>query len=141
MALLFNMLLNTLLCFPGLYLLHLFLTSVIDLRKNYQAAKSIGLDGGARPILVPVYEVNFLYKLTLPLHEPIIRFFGLAESPYWQLFFMDWCFKTRHDQFKLRRTGIITTVSPLRIVLTTADAEVAYQLGGRFEKPVQLYCV
>ncbi|KAI5793329.1 cytochrome P450 [Geopyxis carbonaria] len=116
---------------------------VLSCLGNFQQNRVRAAAVGLTHILSPVYEVNLLYKLTLPLHQPIIEFLGLHRwSPYWRFFYMDWHFQTRHDQFKAWGTDLFIMTTPGRNVVTSASAEVCYQVatqGTEFPKPTYLY--
>ena len=125
----------TLLVSLALYALKLY----TRLAQNLVAAKKSGIPY----LVVPFYQQNRLWQLLQPFVFPILRRFPTSwTQPWLDLIARDWGWQRKYEPFKRLGTDTFLTVSPWRIQLSTAEADVISQITSRkndFPKALEVY--
>lgn len=93
--------------------------------------------------IVPVYVNNKIHQLSLIFLEPIFEWVPKRlKEPWFTLTTLEWSWTRRCEPFKTFGTDTFLTVSPERIMLYTADADVVAQITNRsndFPKALEVY--
>lgn len=103
---------------------------------NIRAARSSGIPY----VVIPWFEYAIPWMLWGPYIVPILRKLPYNSWVRWVHF--NWNWEDKHDVFKEIGSDIVQVVSPVKVTLWLADADVIHQVVARkddFPKPTQIY--
>lgn len=126
----------------ALALLAIVILYAVKLYLQFTKHLKLAKESGIAYTVIPVFHVNRLYQLSCIVVIPIVRRLPKAWTEPWFDLTIEWAWKRRYEPFKRLGTDTFLTVSPERIVLYTADADVVSQITTRrndFPKALEVY--
>ena len=93
-------------------------------------------------VVVPFFLVNRFYQISCIFLLPVFRALPRSWTEPWLDLTLEWGWKRRYEPFAKIGADTFLTVSPERIVLSTAEASVISQMGNRrndFPKALEVY--
>ncbi len=107
--------------------------------RNLAAAKASGI----KYTWVPFFLFNRYYQLACIVIVPIVRCLPRSwTEPWFEMTLVDWAWARRYEPFKRYGSDTFITVTPEKIILYTADADVISQITTRrndFPKALEVY--